>query len=96
MKKTIIEDRYYSTQDVIQIARHSVPVELSNDKKWIKKIKASRAYLDKLLEQEHEIYGVTTGYGDSCTTSVPFNLIRGSLIIVGCQNLAGAANSGFD
>ena len=32
-------------------------------------------FLDSLLDKEGVIYGVTTGYGDSCTVSIPPELV---------------------
>ncbi|MDR2784530.1 MAG: aromatic amino acid ammonia-lyase, partial [Treponema sp.] len=36
-----------------------------------KRIEAGAAFLDKVLAETGGIYGVTTGYGDSCTETVP-------------------------
>ena len=33
------------------------------------------AFLERLLKEEGVIYGVTTGYGDSCTVAIPPNLV---------------------
>ncbi len=32
-------------------------------------------FLDRLLREDGVVYGVTTGYGDSCTVSIPLNLV---------------------
>ena len=40
---------------------------------FCEKIDKGVAFLDKLLEEEGHIYGVTTGYGDSCTVEVPIS-----------------------
>ena len=32
-------------------------------------------FLDRLLREDDAIYGVTTGYGDSCTVPVPLSLV---------------------
>lgn len=40
------------------------------------RIQASADLLDRLLREDGEIYGVTTGYGDSCTVSIPPELVE--------------------
>ena len=39
------------------------------------RVEASRAFLDELLRDGGEVYGVNTGYGDSCTVPVPPHLL---------------------
>lgn len=39
------------------------------------RIERSAAHVDAALARDGEIYGVTTGYGDSCTTNVPPELV---------------------
>ena len=49
-------------------------VELSQDDKFISKINKSRAVFEKKLNGGETIYGVTTGYGDSCSVEIPREL----------------------
>lgn len=65
-----------SIEDIVNIAFKSAPAKLSNDATFAKKIDAGVAFLDKLLKEEGHIYGVTTGYGDSCTVDVPLSLVE--------------------
>ncbi len=39
------------------------------------RVARSAAHVDAMLARDGEIYGVTTGYGDSCTTNVPRELV---------------------
>lgn len=39
------------------------------------KVQAGVDFLDSLLAEHGEIYGVTTGYGDSCTVGIPKHLV---------------------
>ena len=39
------------------------------------RVRRSMAHVDAALARDGQIYGVTTGYGDSCTTSVPDDLV---------------------
>jgi histidine ammonia-lyase len=45
--------------------------KLWTSKEFEKRIEAGAAFLDKTLAETGGIYGVTTGYGDSCTETVP-------------------------
>lgn len=60
-------------EQVVAIAL-GAPVALSNDPEFIDKINRGAAFLERLLKDEGVIYGVTTGYGDSCTVAIPSDL----------------------
>ena len=64
-----------SIADVVAIATHRCDVSLSNDPRFMRRIDAGVAYLERLLADGGTIYGVTTGYGDSCTVEVPAELV---------------------
>jgi histidine ammonia-lyase len=49
---------------------------LTGDEATLKRIVASARFLDDLWREEGVIYGVTTGYGDSCTVSIPPHLVE--------------------
>jgi histidine ammonia-lyase len=76
--KNIIEfgKERLTIDDVVQIAIHHQPVKLSEDSTFKEKIVAGAQFLDKLWKEDGVIYGVTTGYGDSCTVSVPPHLVE--------------------
>lgn len=61
-------------EDIANIAQNNGSVKLSDDDGFKHKIDAGVKFLDELLETEGVIYGVTTGYGDSCTVNVPVEL----------------------
>jgi histidine ammonia-lyase len=63
-------------EEVVAVAQGKCSLKLSDSKKFVEKIERGARYLDELLEKEGEIYGVTTGYGDSCTVSVPLHLVE--------------------
>jgi histidine ammonia-lyase len=56
---------------VLEVALRGRPVVLSEDPGFRARVEASRAFLNDLLRDGVEVYGVNTGYGDSCTTAVP-------------------------
>ena len=62
-------------EDIMAIATRERPMQLSRDSGFRNLIDAGSQFLDKLLVEDGEIYGVTTGYGDSCTVSIPANLV---------------------
>jgi len=64
-----------SIEDIVRIAHQGTPVGLSTDTFFTKKVDEGMRFLDQLLKEEGHIYGVTTGYGDSCTVKVPYSLV---------------------
>jgi len=62
-------------EDIVDIAQQSSTAELSTDSEFRSRISRGSSFLDTLLEEDGEIYGVTTGYGDSCTVSIPSDLV---------------------
>ncbi|PST90525.1 HAL/PAL/TAL family ammonia-lyase [Photobacterium jeanii] len=75
MKKTITFGAERLTiEDVVAIA-NGANAELNNSAAFNDKIDRGVAFLERLLKEEGVIYGVTTGYGDSCTVAIPPNLV---------------------
>lgn len=70
-----IGSRKLSIEDITAIAQTPVDLELSEDAGFSQRIDAGVQFLDKLLAEDGHIYGVTTGYGDSCTVEVPLSLV---------------------
>jgi len=50
-----------SLENLVQIAREGVPVKLTGGSK--KRIRATRRLIEKWVEEEKTIYGITTGFG---------------------------------
>jgi len=63
-------------EDVVAISKGTKKVQLSNNDHFIQKVTKGAKFLDDLLDEDGVIYGVTTGYGDSCTVDIPSNLIE--------------------
>jgi histidine ammonia-lyase len=63
-------------EDVLAVALGGRPVALAPDPAFRARVEASRALLAGLLRDGAEVYGVTTGYGDSCTVPVPPELVE--------------------
>ena len=62
-------------EDVVALSRRQVPAVLSRDPGFRARIARGSDFLSRLLEEEGVIYGVTTGYGDSCTVNIPPALV---------------------
>ena len=69
-KITIGKD-FLNIESLYKIALREIEVELCCTKKFQRKIDAGASFLDKALRKQDSIYGVTTGYGDSCDERVP-------------------------
>jgi histidine ammonia-lyase len=76
MKKLIISQARQTIEDIVDLSQRRVQVALSTDDAFQQRIKSGADFLDQLLETEGEIYGVTTGYGDSVTRQVSRELIE--------------------
>jgi histidine ammonia-lyase len=63
-------------EDICQIAGQQAYVELSTQPDFIKRIDKGALFIDSLLKEQGFVYGVTTGYGDSCTVSIPLHLVE--------------------
>jgi histidine ammonia-lyase len=62
-------------EDIVDIAAGSVSVSLSDSPEFRSAIARGSDFLDRLLREDGTIYGVTTGYGDSCTVTVKPELV---------------------
>ncbi len=68
-------DTRCTIQDVVDIANRRARAELSTDVRVRARLQRGADFVDRLLVEDGVIYGVTTGYGDSCTVVVPADLI---------------------
>ncbi len=71
-----LDGKHISIEQIVTIATQKANSTLGNSPEFITRINKGVKFLDSLLEEEGLIYGVTTGYGDSCTTSIPRNLVE--------------------
>ncbi|WP_230411910.1 HAL/PAL/TAL family ammonia-lyase [Denitromonas iodatirespirans] len=63
-------------EDVVDAADGRRPVRLSGDAEFRARIARGGAYLERLLANNGTVYGVNTGYGESCTVTVPSDLVQ--------------------
>ena len=64
MKKIYIDGEHLSFEDIVNVARNNFEVYIDNS--VLPKIESSRNLVDKFVEEERVIYGITTGFGDLC------------------------------
>jgi histidine ammonia-lyase len=62
-------------EDVVALAHGRANVALAQTGASAERVKAGANYLANLLAAGANVYGVNTGYGDSCTTAVPPELV---------------------
>lgn len=60
-----------SIEAVTALAHRRAGAVLSDAPAFRARITRGMAFLDQLLQEDGRVYGVTTGYGDSCETTVP-------------------------
>lgn len=71
MTTLIVGEQPLSIEQVVQVAQQQMPVALPSSKEWRELIQRGADFLDQLLDEDGVIYGVTTGYGDSCLVEIP-------------------------
>jgi histidine ammonia-lyase len=67
--------RHITIEDVVAIAQGG-GARLTDDTTARERINASARFVNDLWREEGVVYGVTTGYGDSCTVSIPPHLVE--------------------
>ena len=71
MQVLVVGENPLSIEDVVAVARQEKLVALPASTEWRELIQRGADFLDQLLQDEGVIYGVTTGYGDSCLVEIP-------------------------
>lgn len=65
-----------SIEDILKLAQCQARPRLQDDAPYRQRIARGAQFLDSLLDKEGVIYGVTTGYGDSCVVPVPLEHVQ--------------------
>ena len=63
-------------EQIVALTQGCARAELQSDAEYSAMIARGPAFLDSLLAREGVIYGVTTGYGDSCVVPVPLHQVE--------------------
>lgn len=72
----IFGEHHLRIEDLLAVAQRRAPARLQSDMAFRERIARGAQFLDTLLDREGVIYGVTTGYGDSCVVAVPAHLVE--------------------
>lgn len=72
----VFGERPLSIEQVVSLAQQHSPTQLQSDSAFRQRIAKGAQFLDSLLDREGVIYGVTTGYGDSCVIAVPLEHVE--------------------
>ena len=76
MQVLVVGENPLSIEDVVAVARQEKSVALPASAEWSELIQRGADFLDQLLQDEGVIYGVTTGYGDSCLVEIPAHQVN--------------------
>lgn len=71
----IFDGRRLSIKDILALSNLQALAVLSSESGFRTRIQKGADFLDRLLKEDGVVYGVTTGYGDSCTVTIPPALI---------------------
>jgi histidine ammonia-lyase len=89
IKEVILGDHELSLHEVIAVARYSAKVSFADT--YCNRVKTSRGLIEKFLQEERAIYGVTTGFGSNVTEVISKsdaeilqrNIVRSHAVSVG-------------
>ncbi len=75
--RTVIVDgrNPLTIEDVTAVARREAQVRLSDADDFTARITRGADLVDRLIAEDGVVYGVSTGYGDSCTVAIPPALV---------------------
>lgn len=68
MNKVIINGNDLRLEDIVNVARNNYQVEISEEA--IKRVEKSRGIVDKIVEEDRAVYGITTGFGKFSDVSI--------------------------
>ena len=70
----VIDGSNVSFNDIIAVARYGVPVQISKDSRFVKKMEKTQKMLMESMRKGIPVYGVNTGYGKSCGKRMPLDV----------------------
>lgn len=72
----VIDGSPLHIEQVVAVAQGRQRAVLSRAPAFVQRIQKGADFLDRLLAEDGVVYGVTTGYGDSCTVAIPPSLVK--------------------
>ena len=73
--RIVFDGQPLTIEDVCLLARQQSALELSQNPEFIERIDKGAWFIETLLQEQGFVYGVTTGFGDSCTVPIPLDLV---------------------
>ena len=75
--RTIVVDGRHplTIEDVVAVAAGAARARLSDADEFRARITLGADFVDRLIAEDGVVYGVSTGYGDSCTVAIPPALV---------------------
>jgi len=64
-----------SIEDVVALAHGVALLALPTDPHWIRRVERGAEQLQARIRRDEVVYGINTGYGDSCTRTVPPDMV---------------------
>ncbi|MEQ1738732.1 MAG: aromatic amino acid ammonia-lyase [Methyloglobulus sp.] len=71
----VFDGKPITIEDICRIAAQKAKLELSAQTDFVGRIDKGALFVDTLLKEQGYVYGVTTGFGDSCSVPVPLDLV---------------------
>ena len=65
-----------SAAEIVALADRSRGSILGTEPAFVRRIDSGAEFIDRVWQEEGVVYGVTTGYGDSCGVSIPPRLVE--------------------
>ena len=70
MDKVCVDGNSLKIEDIYNVCFRDYKVDFVNDEGFFLKLKKSRDFLEDYLKKGYPVYGVTTGFGDSCDNQI--------------------------
>src|SRR4030043_686183 len=70
----VVDGGHVSIDDIIAVARDGVFVEISNNRRFLKRMESTQKMVRVAMRKGVAVYGVTTGYGRSCGRRMTMNI----------------------
>src|SRR5258708_24920166 len=75
-KPVQVGGRQLTIEKVVDVAAGRCAVALNRDPAFVERIERGAAFLGQALAENATVYGVNTGYGDSCGVEIPAHLVQ--------------------
>ncbi len=72
----MIDGKSLTIEAICAVAGQCCELQLSDEQSFVERINKGAEFIETLLQEEGFVYGVTTGYGDSCNVSIPLENVE--------------------